>query len=131
MFLGLILSVFFVEAKSPKDFAWQNRILIVQTADLESAWFQEKNEQALSDRKLLVFQFEGSVLVKSNFEEEIDAAKFLGVLDSKKGVSPRWVLIGLDGGVKHSGTQSPLPSEIYRLIDAMPMRQSEIRKSDG
>jgi hypothetical protein len=37
-----------------------------------------------------------------------------------------WVLIGLDGGVKLSGTGPPDWRLVFRTIDAMPMRKAEI-----
>ena len=40
-----------------------------------------------------------------------------------------WVLIGLDGGVKLNKEGLPDWEYIFKTIDSMPMRQSEIRKS--
>lgn len=39
---------------------------------------------------------------------------------------PRWVLIGLDGGVKLEGPAGDSPDEVYALIDGMPMRRREL-----
>lgn len=39
------------------------------------------------------------------------------------------VLIGKDGGVKWRSAEPMTPEELFRRIDAMPMRQSELRRS--
>lgn len=125
----LLLFAFNSNPKSPKDFVWKNRILIIQSIESDSSWFHDKLKQDLKDRKLLVFEFKGKVLVRSNNEEVIDPSKFLDRLQNNTQKANQWVLIGLDGGVKNSGFEKPAPAEIFRIIDAMPMRQSEIRKS--
>lgn len=39
------------------------------------------------------------------------------------------VLIGKDGGVKHTTSNALLPAELFSIIDAMPMRQQEMREN--
>lgn len=130
--LKIILILFLLNAenpKSPKDFIWKNRILIIQSLDSEPTWFDENLKQDLEDRKLLIFEFKKNLLVQTNSEEEIEESKFLDKLQNTNQKSDQWVLIGLDGGLKYSGINNPTPAEIFRIIDAMPMRQSEIKKS--
>jgi hypothetical protein len=129
IFYALLLSVFNSNPKSPKDFIWKNRLIIIQSGDRDSSWFQTNLKKDLEDRKLLIFEFNGSLLVNTNSEEQIEASKFLDKLQNKDQKSDQWVLIGLDGGLKNSGFDRPTPSEIFKIIDAMPMRQSEIKKS--
>jgi hypothetical protein len=124
----LFLSLIDPTLKSPKDFIWENRILIFQSNEFDSTWFDKDLEQHLKDRKLLVFEFDGEHLVKTNSEAKIDEFKFLGKLQTNGQKSNQWVLIGLDGGIKTVGAKVPTPTDIFRIIDAMPMRQSEIRK---
>lgn len=126
----LLLSLINPISKSPKDFVWENRILIIQSNEFEFDWFDKSLDKELKERKLLVFQFEGKVLLKSNCKDEIDPIKFLEKLEIRKSHTNSWALIGLDGGIKNSGNKAPRPSEIFKIIDAMPMRQSEIRKSN-
>jgi hypothetical protein len=38
------------------------------------------------------------------------------------------LLIGKDGGVKYRGTKATDPEQLFQTIDAMPMRQSEMRE---
>jgi hypothetical protein len=125
----LLLSLLNSSPKSPKDFIWENRILIIQSSDFDFDWFDENLKKDLKARKLLVFQFEKVTLVNTNCEDEVEENKFLEKLNDGKSKSAKWVLIGLDGGIKNTGLKHPAPSEIFRIIDAMPMRQSEIRRS--
>lgn len=130
--LKIILILFLLNAenpKSPKDFIWKNRILIIQSLDSEPTWFDENLKQDLEDRKLLIFEFKRNLLERTNSEEEIEQSKFLDKLQKTNQKSDQWVLIGLDGGLKNSGVIKATPAEIFRIIDAMPMRQSEIKKS--
>lgn len=125
----LILSFFNPKPKSPTDFVWENRILILQSYQGDSVWFDDNLKSELENRKLLIFQFEGNKLKRSSFEGEIDASKFLEKLTQRNGSNVAWTLVGLDGGVKKSGFENPKPLEIFKLIDSMPMRQSELKNS--
>ncbi len=40
------------------------------------------------------------------------------------------ILLGKDGGEKHRTTSLFLTQELFSIIDAMPMRRSEMRKND-
>lgn len=128
IFFAFLVSFFMNSTpKSPRDFAWQNRILILESYPGDSIWFDANIQAALQERKLHIFQFDGSKLSKSTFKGEIDTPKFLEILKPKSNSKMKWVLIGLDGGIKNTGPENPIPSEIFRIIDAMPMRQSEIK----
>lgn len=118
-----------IPPKSPADFVWQNRILILKSEEIIRAWSMEEQRPNLKDRKLLVFQFNEEKLISTNCQVPIDEGQFLEKLVEKKDQNIQWVLIGLDGDIKKSGKEIPNPEEIFKIIDAMPMRQSEIRKS--
>ena len=126
---ALLFSILIGDPKSPTDFLWKNRILVIQSSGADSTWFHKELAQGLKDRKLLIVQFKGNDLLKSNYEGMIDSPKFLERLDGKRKTDSHWVLIGLDGGVKKSGDSFPKAEEIFKTIDAMPMRQSEIRRN--
>ncbi len=111
---------------TPADFVWENRLVIIYGTGDCTAWFDEKLRKDLAERKLLVFHFNKEVLLESNFKGELKTADFLKLIPKKQGHSTAWVLVGLDGGVKKSGHSIPNPGEILRIIDAMPMRQSEV-----
>ena len=127
----MLLSISYSDSKIPEDFQWKNRILILKNFQNDSLWFDKGLKEEIQNRKLLIFHFSGGIKLKSNFEEEIENAKFLEKLRADSESKTAWVLIGLDGGVKNSGNDFPLPKEIFRLIDSMPMRQSEMKKSNN
>lgn len=110
--------------KSPQDFVWKNRILIVRQPDSEEFWKQKNLKVLLSERKLLVFWFEGDRLIQSTYEGDIDAKSFIGRLSGEAA----WALIGLDGGTKSIGKSEPDLEEILKIIDSMPMR---VREGNG
>ncbi len=124
----ILIAIFNSNPKSPQDFIWKNRILIIQDNESDLRWFQQDLKKNLNDRKLLIFQFKGGQLERSTSEHQIKTEDFLELLESKNSKHNAWILIGLDGGVKNFGEKRPLPKEIFKIIDAMPMRQSEIKK---
>lgn len=132
-FLLLSLVVFNMKPIEPRDLVWEKRILVISDSGAnEVDWFADELREDLNERRLLVFVFSGKDLVQSNFDQEINPDSFLRLLIPTKGKLTSWVLIGLDGGKKNEGQSSPNPDEIFRIIDSMPMRQSEIkRKGDG
>lgn len=115
---------------TPDDLVWKNRILIFTGPSDLSSWLDESQKKDLADRKLLYFFFKEGRLVASNFEGEVDELTFLKKLNPKIDPEEKWVLIGLDGGIKKSGYSLPKPDDIFKIIDAMPMRQSEIMRRD-
>lgn len=123
----LIFIVNFQKELNPEDLVWKNRVLIYSGEEDFTTWFEGDIGKELSERRLLVFQFDGNALVNSNFMKPIRADEFLKKLKQGNKLKQNWVLIGLDGGTKKSGDLPPKPFEIFRIIDAMPMRQSEIR----
>jgi hypothetical protein len=124
----LLLHQSFTVKYTPADFAWENRLIIINGKCDCSIWFSEISEKDLLERKLLVFHFEDSVLIDSNFDGEVNTNSFLKLSSKSSSELVRWVLIGLDGGVKKSGNSTPNQLEIHRTIDSMPMRRSEILK---
>lgn len=123
-FLLLMIS-FSSDAKAPKDFQWKNRILICFDWEESSKTEFEALGNGFEERRLLYFGFSGAEIRESNFSGEINERSFLQL---RKNESLEWILIGLDGGVKAFGDQKPEIEEVFKTIDSMPMRQSEIRK---
>ena len=126
----LILIQFSVSGvpSTPEDFVRKNRMILIDGEGDCSAWFTDELQKDLSERKLLVMHFNNGALIESNFKGELKATAFLKLIPEKADQSMNWVLIGLDGGIKSSGVSLPKSGEIFKIIDAMPMRQSELVK---
>lgn len=122
-----------VEVLSLNDFRWENRIIIVnsdlaQTKKSKQLELLMQDTIGLKDRNLLVFSVENEMaheLVNEKLykigEEQLTKLNFT------KG-SFEIILIGKDGGIKLRNTSIVQNSEIYGLIDRMPMRQAEMRR---
>lgn len=106
---------------------WQKRVLLLYAptaADLELRQQRELLRAAapeLEARQLLVRELIGSALPAAD-------ARYL---TQQLGVAPGGfavLLIGKDGGVKTRATQPLAPARLFATIDAMPMRQQEMRQ---
>ncbi|RIW15145.1 DUF4174 domain-containing protein [Algoriphagus lacus] len=126
----IVLFVSLQWIKTTEDFIWQNRIIIYSGKGDFSSWQSEARIQDLTDRKLLYFHFKDGKLLNSNYKGKVDEKSFLNKLGLEKNSSEKWVLVGLDGGIKKAGEDIPVLYDIFKTIDAMPMRQSEIKRRD-
>ena len=125
-----LLSLVPLQAQSLSSLKWKNRILVLMDPDGETIArdkqllaFREL-DTALTERDLLIFCYNGKALLSRDLEasqyrlpEQIDR-NFQGV-----------ILLGKDGGVKLKAAYPVEPQFIFTLIDGMPMRRAEIRKS--
>lgn len=129
LFISILLSFYSSEPKLLKDLRWENRVLILfEGNDLEKD-FWEKNLENFKERRMAVFYVSQDGVLESNYPDEI-AHESLNRMRKNKDSS--WILIGLDGAVKDSGSAENFDlSMLWRKIDSMPMRQSEIRRKGG
>lgn len=86
---------------------------------------------ALAERDLLV----GAMLVEgsAHLGDHSIAPEQVAALAHRYGVDPAAfavVLIGKDGGAKYRSTDPITPDQLFGIIDAMPMRQREMRQGD-
>jgi|AntRauMFilla1563_2_1112583.scaffolds.fasta_scaffold16565_2 hypothetical protein len=117
---------------TPEDYMWKNRIFILSDSQSISETLSPELIAEVNERKLLIYQFDKGDLIWTNDSSKINTDSFLEKLPQPKSNQNQWVLIGLDGGIKDSGNTTPNLTDILNTIDAMPMRQSEIRrKKDG
>lgn len=113
--------------KTLEDFRWKNRLLIINFENPILDSILESSEKKIEERKLLLVEFTKDEFIQTSGEDEIDSAGFLKVL-SQTSSTTEWVVIGLDGGAKASGTfQDFSMKQLFTLIDQMPMRQSEMQ----
>lgn len=115
---------------SLKTLHWKHRVVLYFPAE-ENRWIEPSKEltQEFQERKLLYWVYAKKVNSNSKYvllDKEISR---LRQQYAKNLSEDLWILIGLDGGVKAHG-QSELNWEtIFKLVDGMPMRRSEIQKN--
>jgi len=119
---------------------WENRILIVKTEDEQSKKFQEQlfefrdSSKEFKERKLVLYR-----IVKEKYEltdygnignqesGELNQNLIEGLLNTEEKFEI--ILIGLDGRVKLQQTDILTKEELFQIIDSMPMRKVELKKS--
>ncbi len=129
----ILLYLFMMVPKSGntiEDYRWKKRIVITNFSNVRLDSILEGKAKSIEERKLLFVEFEHGEYIKNTEQDEVDPASFLKVL-SQTNPNSEWALVGLDGGVKATGTYREFSLEkIFQLIDQMPMRQSEIDQED-
>ena len=110
------------------DLKWEYRVVLYFPVEGQSPLIlNDSIQHEIEERKIAYFIYGDSVI--TNLDTSFSPA-YLQQVESKykMGYSDNvYVLIGLDGGVKMR-KEEPLDWEnIFRTIDSMPMRQSEIR----
>jgi hypothetical protein len=126
------------QADSPLDpYRWQNRVLLV--------FAPSDNDGRLSATRNLArehsrgFEDRHLITVVALTEGEAPEGQPLGRIQTDSlreqyGIGPSdfaVFLIGKDGGVKLRLERPPRATELFELIDSMPMRQQEMRASPG
>ncbi|MGD8519739.1 MAG: DUF4174 domain-containing protein [Desulfobacterales bacterium] len=118
-----------------RQFQWKNRLLFLFTPQRSDRFFSDllneimANKNEVEDRDLIVFEIleSGPSFMDSVSLDAQTAAALREKFDAPPGRFTV-ILVGKDGGVKlkrHTGTRL---NDIFALIDAMPMRQEEIRQ---
>ena len=116
-------------------FQWKNRLLLVFAPDRANPAYQsqlrllEQQQAELVDRNLLVIQVlaAGESVAAGQSINPATAAQLRQQFD----VQPDQfclILVGKDGTEKRRDAQPTLPATLYSQIDAMPMRQREMRE---
>jgi hypothetical protein len=118
-----------------RQFQWKNRLLFLFAPQRSDRFFSDLlneimvNKNEVEDRDLIVFEileFGPSFMISVSLDAQT-AAALREKFDSPPGRFTV-ILVGKDGGVKlkrHTGARL---NDIFALIDAMPMRQEEIRQ---
>ena len=118
------------------NYQWQNRLLLVFAPSPEHEEVEaqqqllEGQEAELRDRDLLIaylFQEEGRI------EDKTLSAEDVTTLRERYGVGEGdfiVLLIGKDGTAKERLEEPTQPADLFATIDAMPMRQREMREGE-
>lgn len=128
----ILFSFLFASWEKPKkleDFRWENRVVLYFPKDkVESHLVSDSLKEALAERKIVYIIFNDSLLsnaevdLSKNYQEQLKMKYQISTEKSK------WVLIGLDGMAKLNQEGDLDWNFIFKTIDAMPMRQSEMRR---
>lgn len=133
--LGPVNAASFREAPDLQSYRWQKRLLLIFAPSPETSAYQalerQLQEQAsgVRERDLLVFRLlEQGPSSGPGGDISPAGAK---ALRQRFGITPGTftvVLVGKDGGVKLKGQGQGGLTDIFGLIDSMPMRQREMGK---
>ena len=140
----LLISCFTFMNTSAQDLdthTWNNRIVIIKASSVASNNYQAQLKQfedatdEMIARKFVLYTILGEDVSFINYEDSTknkvgklteDLAK---ILNQKHNFEI--LLIGLDGGIKRSETEVLTKNDLFEIVDAMPMRRSELRKNKG
>lgn len=112
---------------------WNNRVLLVFTNDIDNTTFKtqinelKNHEVGLKERKLVVYQitkgrYKIGLMKSTNWQN----STYLYDRYKETEAAFEILLIGLDGGNKLRKTDFISNEALFRVIDVMPMRQSEL-----
>lgn len=108
------------------DFRWKNRLLIISGATAELVKQLDAEKAGISERDLQVFILSGKGTSQHPTKPEL-AAEFTQRLKPNP-ESPKIYLIGKDGRTTLEWELEDFSfKKLYASIDAMPMRQREMR----
>jgi predicted transcriptional regulator len=119
------------------DYRWQNRLLLIFTSSVENEQYQKqvtelKNKQeGLKDRDMKIFHLVSND--RSFVDDKTINTNDVRRLYKKYKVKEKGfavILIGKDGTEKLRKQDALSTEKIFSVIDAMPMRQQEM-KQDG
>lgn len=112
------------------DFRWKNRI-VLYFPGISGTFPKLSNElqDGIKERKIVYFVFDENEILKSNSQVGFSNAYISGIRKNFGSACEGacWVMIGLDGGVKLRKEGGLDWDYIFRTIDSMPMRRTEIR----
>lgn len=129
--LLLFFSVLSVKSQDLNSYRWNNRLFIILSDNPNSPEVRRQmslfvnDSLALKERKLLLLQVFPTyyLLGSDNVVRRQSGEVYFDYRTEKKPFEV--ILIGLDGNEKFRKSEVAIPSDIYALIDGMPMRRYE------
>ncbi|WP_158975783.1 DUF4174 domain-containing protein [Cellulophaga sp. L1A9] len=129
----MILSCFFfyspiAMAQDISDFKWENRVLLLVDTDLNSENIKlqikafEGQHNAFQERDIIYFM----ITPKGSYDSDKQLLALSGLETYQEKDFSGLILLGKDGGIKLKNAFIVPAKTIISLIDAMPMRQSEM-----
>jgi len=118
-------------------YTWRNRLLLVFSPDTDHPEFIAQNrifaavQSELQDRNLLVLRMIPDEPIKIDNKTSVgSSSKTIYRNFSIELEDFRVLLIGKDGTLKLTQTRAVKSSELFNLVDAMPMRRMEMQSKD-
>ena len=116
------------------EYKWERRILIIFSPDTKQSEYQNQikelkgQKEGMKERHMLIVHVLPGELAKLQLEEpkEINQEQLRDRFDIQR-EEFTVLLIGKDGGIKMKSNQALEIKDIFGRIDAMPMRQREMR----
>lgn len=130
----LLLTATIASAENLLDhYTWRNRVLLIFTPDQNHPEFVAQNRildsagAGLGDRDLVVLRMvpEAAISIDHQPSHENNSQSIYQDFSIKNNVF-RVLLIGKDGSIKLTRTGAVSESDLFELIDSMPMRQWEM-----
>ncbi|WP_340153321.1 DUF4174 domain-containing protein [uncultured Marivirga sp.] len=117
------------------DFQWENRLLIIYTRDVKSSQLDNqlaeiiRNNEGYNVRDLKVILLRDRQVKVWNSEKDnaLNFDQTMKELNIDQSILYYNLLIGKDGGVKLRSISPITNKKLFETIDAMPMRQREMR----
>lgn len=117
------------------QFQWKNRLLFLFAPSRDHPLFKKLHQSLLSqkaevaDRDLIIFEIleSGPSRMNTNDLDPQTAHSLRKKFDTPLGEFTV-ILVGKDGGVKLKRQSQTQLTDIFALIDSMPMRQEEMRR---
>ncbi|NEQ51729.1 MAG: DUF4174 domain-containing protein [Leptolyngbya sp. SIO3F4] len=118
-----------------EDHQWQDRVLLIFAPDSDDADLTEQTANlsgrgaGLRARDLVVWQLinNGSASVNNEVDTDLSSQSFYDYFSVKE-AEFTVILLGKDGTTKLRQTQPVTTNRLFAVIDAMPMRQREMRE---
>jgi len=131
------LSMLIISAGLPaqelSEYKWQSRILLVSGTQADMSQINKQiarlnnDKDGLVERKLILFKVLPTKYQNVKEQNWTDS-RYLFKRFAKGKLTFQVILIGLDGSVKLRQQDFLSRQQLYKTIDAMPMRQAELRR---
>ena len=130
--IGLLFLLFFLsnDAQQLDKYRWESRLLVLISNNEDTIASNklineiERDTAGLKERKLLIFKvYPNYYSVES---EPIEGEALYDKFNPEK-VDFKFLLIGLDGRIKLEESYPLSKEDLYKIIDTMPMRASELK----
>ncbi|WP_179343538.1 DUF4174 domain-containing protein [Winogradskyella ursingii] len=123
-----------ITAQQLEKHRWKNRLVLIITDNVESKLLKDQikelknNNRGLEDRKLVTY-----IILPKKYKIEIQGdsswieSSNLFERYNSENETFKVILIGLDGSIKLEQNNILAAKKLFSTIDAMPMRQSELK----